>query len=87
MRGGGGIGYKSRLQSIIAHSSTEAEFIAACNTAKLKLILFSRSIMQETGQEQMEATIPFEDNNGALLMAIAQQPMRRTRHIDIKYYS
>jgi len=34
---GGAIGYKSKLQSIIAHSSTEAEFVAACDTAKMIL--------------------------------------------------
>lgn len=71
MYAGGAIGYKSKFQSVIAHSSTEAKFMAACNTAKL--ILFYRSIMQEIGLEQTDATVLFKDNNGTLLMAKAQQ--------------
>jgi KUP system potassium uptake protein len=37
MYSGGAIGYKSKFQTVIAHSSTEAEFMAACDTAKLIL--------------------------------------------------
>jgi hypothetical protein len=76
MYAGGAVGYKSKFQTIIAHSSTEAEFVAACDTAKG--ILFFRSILQDVGIEQREATILFEDNQGALMMASAQQPTRRT---------
>jgi len=85
MYAGGAVGYKSKFQTIIAHSSKEAEFVAACNTAKM--ILFFRSILQDVGIEQREATILFEDNHGALMMANAQQPTRRTRHMDIKYFA
>jgi len=85
MYAGGAIGYKSKFQSIIAHSSTEAEFVAACEIAKH--ILFYRSLMQDIGLEQTDATILFEDNTGALMMANAQQPTRRTRHMDIKHFA
>lgn len=33
MYAGGSIGFKSKFQTVIAHSSTEAEFVAACDTA------------------------------------------------------
>ncbi len=36
---------------------------------------------------QPDATILYEDNNGALLMANAQQPTRHTRHMDIKKFA
>jgi hypothetical protein len=72
MLAGGAIGYKTKFQPVIAHSSTEAEFIAACDTAKI--ILFFRSILEELGVKQTHATVMFEDNTGALLMANAQQP-------------
>jgi len=85
MYAGGAVGYKSKFQTVIAHSSTEAEFVAACDTAKI--ILFYRSIMKDVGLEQEDATVLYEDNNGALLMANAQQPTRRTRHIDIKHFA
>jgi hypothetical protein len=85
MYAGGVIGYKSKFQTVIAHSSTEAEFVVTSDTAKL--ILFYRSLMQDIGLEQKEATILFEDNNGALIMANAQQPTKRMRHMDIKYFA
>jgi hypothetical protein len=85
MLAGGAIGYKSKFQTVIAHSSTEAEFVAACDTAKM--ILFFRSLLQDIGIEQTDATILFEDNNGALMMANAQQPTKCTRHIEIKHFA
>jgi len=35
----GAIRYKSKFQTVIAHSSTEAKFVAACDTAKLIFFL------------------------------------------------
>ena len=85
MYAGGVIGYKCKYQDVIAHSSTEAEFTAACDAGKM--ILFFRSLLEDLGIEQHDATVLYEDNNGALLMANAQQPTRRTRHMDIKKFA
>jgi hypothetical protein len=85
MYAGGAIGYKTKYQDTIAHSSTEAEFAAACDTAKL--ILFLGSLLEDLRLEQQNATILYEDNQGALQMANAQQPTRRTRHVDIKKFA
>jgi len=85
MMSGGAIGYKSKFQTVIAHSSTEDEFVAACDTAKM--ISFFRSLLEDIGLEQEQAMVLFEDNNGALLMTNAQQPTKRTRHIDIKHFA
>ncbi len=82
---GGTIFYKTKFQDTIALSSTEAEFTAACDAGKA--ILYIRSILNEIGVPQNEATTLFIDNNGALLMGNAQQPTRRTRHMDIKHFS
>jgi hypothetical protein len=76
LNAGGAIGYKCKYQDTIAHSSTEAEFVAACDAGKM--ILFFRSLLQDLGYEQPEATKLYEDNTGALLMANAQQPTRGT---------
>jgi deoxyuridine 5'-triphosphate nucleotidohydrolase len=81
---GGTILYKSQYQSTIALSTTEAEFTAACEAGKY--ILYIRSIMQQIGMEQTDATILYEDNQGALLMANAQRPTKRTRHMDVKHF-
>jgi len=85
MYAGGVVGYRCKYQDVIAHSSTEAEFTAACDAGKM--ILFFRSIVEDLGFEQNNATVLYEDNNGALLMANAQQPTRRTRHMDIKKFA
>ena len=82
---GGTILYKTSFQSTIALSSTEAEFIAACDAAKN--VLYVRSILHNVGIPQDHATTLFEDNQGALLMANAGQPTKRTRHMDIKYFA
>lgn len=82
---GGVVLYKSQVQSIVAQSSTEAEFIAASEAGKS--ILYLRTIMKEIGLEQHEASILYEDNQGALLMAQAGQPTKQTKHIEIKHYA
>jgi hypothetical protein len=81
---GGTIFYKTKFQDTIALSSTEAEFTAAAEAGKY--ILYVRSILEQLGIPQHEATTLYEDNQGALLMANAQQPTKRTRHMDIKTF-
>ena len=83
--GGAVIYYKTKYQTTIAQSSTEAEFMSACDAGKISLYL--RSILDELQIDQNKATILFEDNQGALLMGNAGMPTRRTRHMDIKYFS
>lgn len=51
------------------------------------MILFFRSLLDDLGIAQQQSTILYEDNNGALMMANAQQPTRRTRHMDIKKFA
>jgi deoxyuridine 5'-triphosphate nucleotidohydrolase len=82
---GGVILYKTQYQATIALSTTEAEFTAACEAGKY--ILYVRTILQEIGLEQQQATILYEDNQGALLMANAQRPTKRTRHMDVKHFA
>ena len=83
--GGGTIVGKTRFQEIIAQSSTEAEFIAAADAGKM--ILYTRSILEQVGLPQYEATVIFEDNQGALLMAQAGKPTKKTRHVEIKHFT
>ena len=81
---GGAVLYKTKFQDTIALSSTQEEFSAACDAGKC--ILYVRSLLQEIGLNQENATTLYIDNNGALLMANAQQPTRRTRHVEIKQF-
>ena len=82
---GGAIFYKTNFQSTVALSSTEAEFIAACEAAKV--ILYLRSILDDVNKRQDIATTLYEDNQGALLMANSGQPTKRTRHMDTKHFA
>jgi hypothetical protein len=85
MLAGGVIAYKSKYQQTVALSSTEAEFTAASEAGKTTLYL--RSILHELGFSQCLPTLLYEDNTGALHMANAQQPTRRTRHMDTKHFA
>jgi deoxyuridine 5'-triphosphate nucleotidohydrolase len=82
---GGTILYKTKYQDTIALSTTEAEFTAACDAGKS--ILYVRSILDEIKLPQEAATTLYIDNNGALMMGNAQQPTRRTRHIELKKFA
>ena len=82
---GGSILYKTKYQDTIALSTTEAEFTAASDAGKS--ILYVRSILDQINLPQDKATILHIDNNGALLMGNAQQPTRRTRHMDLRKFS
>ena len=82
---GAAIAWKCRVQPTVSLSSTEAEFLAASDAGKMALYL--RSILDELGVAQQYATVIYEDNRGALLMANAAQPTKQSRHIDIREYA
>ena len=82
---GGPLAYKSKIQSTVSTSSTEAEFLAAVHAAKIAKYL--RSILLELGYPQIGPTTLFEDNAAAILMVNANRPTPRARHIDIQHFS
>ena len=82
MLGGGHIASKTKFQPTVSLSSTEPEFTAAQEAGKMALYL--RSILKELGYKQLMPTLIYEDNMGALFMAAADQPTKRTRHADTK---
>jgi hypothetical protein len=81
----GVIAYRCHTQTITATSSTEAEFLAAVEAAKLAKYL--RSILRELGFPQDEPTPIFEDNESCIKMANAGKPTPRSRHIDIQHFA
>ena len=82
MLSGAAVLCKYRLQDTIALSSTKVEFIAVVEAGKY--ILDFHSIINGIGLLPHDATIIYEDNLGFLPMTSAQQPTKRTRHIDIR---
>jgi len=85
MLAGGSIAYKTKFQPTVALSSTEAEFMAACDVGRM--CLFIRSVLWDLDVPQEASRIAYEDNDGCTSMGNAHKPTPRTRHIDIKYFA
>ena len=79
---GGAVYYRTRIHPTIAQSSTEAELQAMTDAGKAALYL--RSILEELNLEQTTPTQIHVDNRAARQFSNAQQPTRRTRHIDMR---
>jgi hypothetical protein len=84
--------WASKLQTEIALSSTEAEYIAISSTTREVIPLLR--LMEETRQHGLPINVEkgqvhcriFEDNSGALEMAQTPKMRPRTKHINIKYH-
>ena len=84
--------WKSQMQTEIALSSTEAEFIALA-TATRAAIPIQRILMEMeelgfpvvTDKNSIHCRV-FEDNNGALAIAKLPKTRPRTKHINVKYF-
>ncbi len=80
----GPVTFQSKLQSIVAQSSTEAEYIALCNSAKEATFLFN--LMIELGQLKQENIPIFVDNNGAIQLSKNPVYHARTKHINVRFH-
>jgi hypothetical protein len=82
----------SKLQTEIALSTTEAEYIALSQA--IRELLPMRALFQEVGSAlKLKCAMPtilhstvFEDNNGALSLATSPKISPRTKHIAVKYH-
>ena len=81
---GGAVYYKTCYQPTVVISSTEAEFAAVTKVGKA--ILYIRTILEESGIPQINATTLYINNNGAINMANNQQHTIHTRHIELKHF-
>jgi hypothetical protein len=83
--------WSSKLQTEIALSTTEAEYIALSQSARdlvpMRDLLneLSASTKLVVGSTIAHSTI-FEDNKGCVELAVAPKIRPRTRHISIKYH-
>ena len=82
---GGPIVFRSKVQTTVATSSTESEFIAAVTASKS--VLYLRSILLQLDCPQPYPTPLYEDNEAAINMINASQPTVRSRHIDIQHFA
>ena len=82
---GGAISWSSKRQSLIALSTTEAEYIAGTHAAKEAIWL--RLLISEILSPTSLPTPIFCDNNGAISLAKDNTTFHpRTKHIDIRYH-
>ena len=82
--GGCTISWKSKKQPVVALSSTEAEYVALCHAAQETVWL--RNLLHSINLQQSEATILYEDNQGAMALSNNPKDHTRTKHIDVKYH-
>jgi Reverse transcriptase (RNA-dependent DNA polymerase) len=90
--GGCPLTWGSKLQTEIALSTCEAEFVALATA--LREVIYLRQIVAEMGQQfnmtkQLEVrthSTVFEDNNGALALARVPKLTSRSRHYAVKYH-
>jgi len=84
--------WASKLQTEIALSTLESEYIAL--SSAIRELIPLRRVLQEVGKAlNLEFTKPsiiqstcFEDNNGALGLALTPRLTPRTKHIGVKYH-
>ncbi|KAL7281533.1 hypothetical protein ACG7TL_004850 [Trametes sanguinea] len=81
---GGTFSWQSRAQKTVAHSSTEAEYMAMSDCSRQ--VVWIRNLMGEIGYKL--GPIPVAgDNQGSLFMGSNPVTESRSKHIDIKYHA
>lgn len=83
MVGGSVVSWRSERQSVVATSTTEAEYIAAAEAVK-ELIWLGRLFEEMTGESVCPALCV--DNQSAIKLIGNPGMHRRTKHIDVRYH-
>ncbi|GJW95624.1 retrovirus-related pol polyprotein from transposon TNT 1-94 [Tanacetum coccineum] len=77
------VSWVSKLQSVVALSTTEAEYVTAAQASKESVWL--KILLEELGHEQEKFTL-FCDNQSALYLARNPAFHSKTKHIRVQYY-
>jgi hypothetical protein len=78
------VSWGSRKQKSVAHSSTEAELVAAVDTAKEGM--YMRNVISPMYKVKTPMTINI-DNQGAKFICEGDGISKRVKHIDLKYWA
>ena len=78
------IAWKSKQQSHVSLSSSEAEYIAISNV--VKEILFVKQILEDMKVKLQLPISVFYDNTGAIQMVRNNASEAGTRHINVRYH-
>lgn len=84
MIGGSAISWRSKRQSIVAQSTTEAEYVALAHATRD--VLWLRQLFQELHFATTGPTALYEDNRSAVALANDPKFHERSKHIDLKYH-
>ena len=79
--GGNLISWRTKKQSSVAKSSTEAEIVALSQA--IQECLWLRHLLSNLSFTQTNATVIYEDNQGALDLAKNSKYSERSKHIEI----
>ncbi|GBE78927.1 predicted protein [Sparassis crispa] len=82
--GTGAISWSSKLQSLIAQSTTEAEYIAAVEAGKE--ILWMRNLLTELGYTVSKASTLYMDNQSAISVSKNPEHHGRMKHLDLRFF-
>lgn len=78
------LSWQSRKQSIVALSSTEAEYIAAATATKE--LIWLQTIISELGYTLSQPSIIYSDNQSSIALSANPKHHERSKHIDIRFH-
>ncbi|KAL1189497.1 Retrovirus-related Pol polyprotein from transposon TNT 1-94 [Cardamine amara subsp. amara] len=81
--GGSAISWRSRLQKVVALSTTEAEYMSLNEAVKEAIWL--KGLLKDFGYEQKSVEI-FCDSQSAIALSKNNVHHERTKHVDVKYH-
>ena len=81
---GGAVGWASKLQPVVAQSTTEAEFVAAVEAGKE--ICWMRNLLGELGYTCTTSSPLYIDNESAVTVSKNPEHHGRMKHLDLRFY-
>ena len=82
--GGGAVSWSSRLQSLVAQSTTEAEYIAAVDAGREAV--WMRNLLTELGYTLDGPSVLNMDNQSAISVAKNPEHHGRMKHLDLRFF-
>jgi len=81
---GGVTSWRARRQPTVSLSTAEAEYLASADAAKQAIWL--RTLLEDLGYPQQEATTIYNDNMGAILLSKNPVHHDRSKHISLRHH-
>ncbi|KRX55061.1 Retrovirus-related Pol polyprotein from transposon TNT 1-94 [Trichinella sp. T9] len=82
--GHGTIAWPTKRQTIVALSTTEAEYVAVAETSRE--LLWLRQLLNDFGVQTPDATTLYEDNQGCTRLVESDRFGERAKHINVRFH-